>query len=574
MASQLSLPDDPNLMWPPAVWSPIGRAQMLWSAWFSGSADQLSYAYQGLGGNTLTGSTFFGTSGEYPTTGAHFRGPAPLATATIDRYFWGQITPPAERRAKLHVPLAGDIASMSADLLLSKKPRIEAEGNKVAQAWLENTFNDDLHATFLEGQEVCSALGGVFYRTVWDEEVNDDQAWIDIVHPDAAIPTFRHNILTSVIFWRVLRDEGDAVVRHLEQHDLLTDTIAHGVYVGDQVRLGQPDALSNFPELSPVTAAVNSSGLIVLPDLPKGAQTVTYIPNIRPNRMWRWVPGAAPIGRSDYQGIEPAMDALDEAYSSWMRDVRLAKSRLMVPTSYLQTKGPGQPAIADVDREVFIPMNFLAGTADKATIEANQFKIRFQEHQATCDRLKQEAVQGAGYSPQTFGEQSTSGGTVTATEIEDRQRRTLMTRGKKLHYVRPRMEDILYSLTAVQASVFGQRGLTPVRPNLVFPDAVLPSPQELAQTALALSNAKAASLQTLVGMVHPDWDQEQIDEEVVRIKDEEGFDVLSRARVSLAPPMGSTETIGQEVQDITDTIKVDKAAAPGDPANAGAALAT
>src|SRR6185503_7017373 len=136
------------------------------------------------------------------------------------------------------------------------------------------------------------------------------------------------------------------------------------------------------------------------------------------------------------------------------------------------------------------------------------------------------------------------------------------------------MEEILYSLMAVQASVFGQRGLTPVRPDLVFPDAVLPSPQELAQTALALSNAKAASLQTLVGMVNPDWDEGQVDEEVQRIKDEEGFDVLDRARVSLTPPQGSTETIGQEVQDITNTIKVDKAAPQADPASVGATLAT
>lgn len=572
MASQPTLPTDPSIAWPPAVWSPIARSQMLWSAWFSGSADQLSYAYQGLGGNTLTGSTFFGSSGEYPNTGGHFRGPAPLATATIDRYFWGQITPPAEKRSKMHVPLAGDIASMSANLLFSKKPRVEVDG-KIGQAWVENKFDDDLHATFLEGQEVCSALGGVYYRTVWDKEM-DNEAWIDIVHPDAAVPTFRHGRLVSVIFWRVIEDRDGDVVRHLEQHDLLNDTIEHGVYVGDQVRLGQPDALTNFPELAPVAAAVDSSGLIELPDLPNGAQTVTYIPNIRPNRMWRWVPGAAPIGRSDYQGIEQPMDQLDEAYSSWMRDVRLAKMRLMVPTQYLESRGPGKPAIADIDREVFVPMNFLAGTADKAAIEANQFAIRFAEHQATCAELKQVAVEGAGYSAATFGESSTSGGTITATEIEDRQRRTLMTRGAKLHYVRPGVESILFSLMAVQASVFGQDGLKPERPNVVFPDAVLPSPQELAQTAVALSSAKAASLQTLVGMVHPEWDEAQVDEEVQRIKDEEGFDVLGRARVTLAPPMGSTATIGQEVQQIADTIKVDPAAASGDPANAGATLAT
>ena len=571
--STLTLPDDPKTAWPPAVWSPIARAQNLWSAWYSGDPDQLAYAYQGLGGNTLTASTFFGSSGEYPASGNHFRGPAPLATATVNRYFWGQITPAAEKRAKLHVPLAGDIASMSADLLFSKRPRFEAE-DKVSQAWLENRVDDQLHATLREAAEIGCALGGVYMRTVWDKEVSTTQAWIDIVHPDAAVPSFRHGQLTSVIFWRVVEDSGDQVVRHLEQHDLIGDVIQHGVYIGDQLTLGHPDSLSNYPQLAPVYAAADPTGVIQLPDLPDGADTVTYIPNMRPNRLWRWVPGSAPIGRSDYQGVEPMMDALDETFSSWMRDIRLAKSRLMVPGSYLESRGPGKPAIADIDREVFVPINMLAGSADKAMIEANQFKIRFQEHSASADRFTQAAVQGAGYSPQTFGETPTGGGTITATEIEDRQRRTLMTRGKKIHYWRPGTADILFSLMAVQVSVFGQRGLTPVRPDVVFPDAVLPSPQELAQTAVALSNAKAASLQTLVAMVHPDWDRDQIDEEVLRIKDEEGFDVLGRARVTLAAPAGSTATIGQEVQEIADTIKVDPAQLTADPETRGATLAT
>lgn len=570
--STLQLPNDPKLAWPPPVWSPIARAQNLWSAWYSGDPDQLSYAYQGLGGNTLTGSTFFGTTGEYPSTGAHFRGPAPMATATIDRYFWGQITPPAEKRAKLHVPLAGDIASMSADLLYSKRPRLEVD-DKVTQAWLDNTLDDELHSTLREAAEIGAALGGRFMRIVWDKTVAD-QPWVDIVHPDAAVPTFQHGKLTSVIFWRILDDSGDQVVRHLEQHDLQGDVIMHGVYCGDQLTLGAPDSLGNYPQLAPVSAAVDPAGNIVLPDLPNGANTVTYIPNMKPNRLWRWVPGSAPIGRSDYQGIEPMMDALDETASSWMRDIRLAKSRLMVPGSYLESRGPGKPAIADIDREVFIPMNFLAGTADKAMIEANQFKIRFQEHATSWDRLAQAAVQGAGYSPQTFGEQSTSGGTITATEIEDRQRRTLLTRGKKLHYERTGTADVLFGLMAIHSTQFSQRGLTPQPPDVVFPDAVLPSPQELAQTAVALSSAKAASLQTLVAMVHPDWDRDQVDEEVETIKAEEGFDVLGRARVTLAPPMGSTATVGQEVQEIANTIQVDPAQVGSDLSDTGATLST
>jgi len=566
------LPTDKNTPWPPVIWAPVARAQSLWSAWFSGSADELSFAYQGLGGNSRNATAFFSTSGEYSVS-SQFRAPMTSATATNDRYFWGQLTPAAEKRAKLHVPIAGDIASMSADLLFAKKPRLEVT-DKVGQAWLEERVDDELHATLLEAAEVDAGLGGVYLRTVWDEQVSD-RPWLDIVHPDAAVPTFRYGHLASVIFWRVLEDSGDQVVRHLEQHNLIDGYIQHAVYIGDQIRIGTPDSLANFEQLEPIVAAIGTAGgdTINLPDLPQGAATVTYIPNMRPNRLWRWVPGAAPVGRSDYQGVEGMMDALDETYSSWMRDVRLAKSRLMVPPSYLESRGPGKPAIADVDREVFIPMNMLAGAADKSLITANQFAIRFAEHKATADALVSVIVHGAGYSPQTFGEQATSAGNVTATEIEDRNRRSLLTRSKKIHYWKPRLADAAFSLMAVESAVFRKPGLKPERPDIVFPDAVLPSPQELAQTAVALSTAQAASKQTLVGMVHPDWTQEQIDEEVLAIRDEEGFDVLARARVTLTPPQGSKATVGQEVQEIADTIAVDPTA-QGVGADSGATLQT
>lgn len=576
------LPTDEKTPWPPPNWAPVARAQTLWSAWYSGSPDELSYTYQGLGGNSRSSNSFFGSSGEY-TASSHFRAPVSSASATNDRYFWGTPVPAAEKRAKLHVPIAGDIASMSADLLYAKKPRLVVPGDldgsdaKLAQAWLEDRDDDEFHATFLEAAEVCAALCGVYLRTVWDKQLSD-QPWLDIVHPDAAIPTWRHGRLASVTFWRVLQEDGSDVVRHLEQHDLMANTIEHQVYVGDRSSLGRTAPIGDFEQMQGITETLAASptdgNTITLPDLPNDAATVTYIPNIRPNRLWRWLPDAAPIGRSDYQGIEPLMDALDETYSSWMRDVRLAKSRLLVPPSYLESRGPGKPAIADVDREVFVPLNMLAGGSDKNLIEANQFKIRFQEHQATANTLTQAIVHGAGYSPQTFGENPTGGGNMTATEIEDRQRRTILTRGKKVHYWRPGQANAVYSLMAVEQSIFGRRQLTPVRPDVVFPDAVLPSPQELAQTALALSSAQAASKQTLVQMVHPDWPQDQVDEEVARIRDEEGFDVLGRARVTLTPPQGSTATIGQEVQEIASGIQIDPAHPAADPSSTGATLAT
>lgn len=543
--------------WPPSLFDPVAHKHRLWAAWFSGDPDQLGWAYYNLGANSATGRAFFRTTGEasipQPRPGQYRGG----LLGSVDRYFWGQATPPGEKRSKLHIPVAGDIASMSADLLFAKRPRFDVAdtGNTATVDWCENWFNDDIHATFLEGGELCAALGGVYLRSIYDTDISD-RPILDLVHADAAVPEFRYGKLVSVIFWRVLAEDGDDVHRHLEQHDLQANVIYHGVYVGNQWELGRPVNIAGYPELGPVAATLNSDNAITFPDLPPDASTVSYLPNVRPNRIWRDIHGANALGRSDYQGVEGLMDAMDETYSAWIREIRLAKTRLIVPSQYLDSIGPGKGAVFEPDREVMSPLNFLAGSTDPSnSIVANQFKIRWQEYQQTLAKTAELVAQSAGYSPQTFGQNVTGTGPVTATEIEDRQRRTLLTRAKKLNYVRPVLGDVVYTQMWLDKIIFG-RDVTPVRPDITFPDAVLPSLQELAQTALALSNAEAASKETLVQLIHPDWTPDQVDEEVQRLREEAGFDILGRARIALSAPASSTENVGQEVQDIANDVQV------------------
>ncbi len=52
-------------------------------------------------------------------------------------------------------------------------------------------------------------------------------------------------------------------------------------------------------------------------------------------------------------GLETELDGLDEAISSWMRDVRLGKARLIVLHSYLENIGRGKGAVSEPDREVY-----------------------------------------------------------------------------------------------------------------------------------------------------------------------------------------------------------------------------
>lgn len=449
------------------------------------------------------------------------------------------------------MPLAGDIAQTSSDLLFSKAPVVTAEEH-AAQDALEELLDDGMHATLLESAELAAALGGVYLRVVWDTDISD-KPWIDSVPVDSAVPEFSYGKLTAVTFWRVLSDDGSEVVRHLEKHIPGESAILHGVYVGDQTDLGRLYPLTDFPETAPLAGELTDGNAITFPDQPQDASTVVYIPNIRPNRLWRDLgPQAAPLGRSDYAGVEQLMDALDETYSAWMRDIQLAKARLVVPQQYLDNIGRGKGAVFDPDRQVFSPINMLTGNGGGGTndIMANQFAIRWQEHQGTAADLVNRIVQGAGYSGQTFGEYD-AGGAMTATEIKARERRSLLTRDKKILYTRPGVRDILYGWLAVNAEMFGA-DVVPERPEIEFADVVLPDQLELAQSAQALAQAEAASKQTLVQMVHPDWTPDEVDEEVQRIYTELGSDLAARARLTIAAP--PTASIAEDVDQLAEAV--------------------
>ena len=58
--------------------------------------------------------------------------------------------------------------------------------------------------------------------------------------------------------------------------------------------------------------------------------TAVYVPNMLPNRLYR----GSFLGRSDFSGVEGLMDALDECYTSWIRDLRLGRGRIIVPSEY------------------------------------------------------------------------------------------------------------------------------------------------------------------------------------------------------------------------------------------------
>jgi hypothetical protein len=550
--------------WPPPEFEPVSYMHRIWNAWWVGDRQMLAWTYYNLGANSPYGRAFFATTGEkgmpMPRPGQYRGG----LLGSIEYSFWGLPVSPGEKRSRLHVPIGSDIAQTSASLLFARAPELKTTLTGAAgtanQAWLDSLIDDGFHTRLLEGGEMCAGLGGAYLRIVWDTAVKD-KPWIQPMPCDVAVPTFSYDELQAVTFWRVLQDNGTDVVRHLEMHVPGENRVVHGVYQGDQSDLGEIVPLSDFPATARVAGDLDGDTLH-LPDMPLDASTAVYIPNIRPNKIWRDLgPELWPLGRSDYCGIEPLMDALDETYSSWIRDVRLAKMRLIVPPEYLDNIGRGQGAVFEPDRQVYEPLGMLHddGTG-KPQITANQFAIRWQEHSQTCQDLVNRIVQEAGYSPQSFGDYV--GNAPTATEIEARERTSLLTRQKKINYWRPGLQNAIYSLMVISREYFGARAITPERPDIEFGEVVLPDALLLAQTVSTLAGADAASKATLVQMAHPGWSKDEVRDEVRLIQEETGLELAMHAKIALAAPMG--EDLGEQVAELAAAAPVTESGGAAD----------
>lgn len=271
----MPLPDS-DIIWPPTD-PTVQHALADWDAWYASDPDRLAARYENRGVRELP-----------ENRPAQLRGGA---VGRIARWFWGNPTPLGEKVDKLHVPLAGDIARTSSELLFSEPPRLLVD-NTGTQDALQELLATGLHPTLLEAGELAAALGGCYLRIVWDEDVDPDKPWIDAVAGDCAVPEFAYGRLRAVTFWRVLEEDGNEVLRHLERHE--KGAILHGLYRGNLGTLGRAVPLTEHEQTAPLAAQL-VDGNRVNTGAPEHL-TAAYIPNVRPARAWRNLPAAAGWG--------------------------------------------------------------------------------------------------------------------------------------------------------------------------------------------------------------------------------------------------------------------------------------
>lgn len=472
-----------DTLWPPVLWRPALSKMHEHAAWFSGDSGLLAEVY---GGEIA-----------YRVRSTWWK-------------FWSKVE--GEQithrvRTQIHLPLASDIAATSSSLLFSEQPDFSfEEEDKKTRERLDLIINEtNLYSTLLEAAEISAALGGVYLRVTWDKN-EFAFPYVDVLQPDQVVPEFYRGRLRAATYWRTLDiDNQHRVWRHLERYE--KGRIFHGLYIGSVEKLGEKVSLNRHPE---------TVGLLDQITTPNDSLLITYIPNMRPNRLWRAGP-LSELGQSDYSGTETLMDALDETWTSWMRDIRLGKARIVVPEEFLDRTESGFNF--DLDQEVFTPMDIDSRDGAKA-IQDFQFEIRAEAHSHTAMQLVERIITHAGYSPQSFG-LHIEGRAESGTALRIRERKTLVTQQKKRQYWQDGLPHTIENLLAVDNFVYNT-GVVVQRPGIQMADSITPDESEVAETIETLYRAEAISLRQRLRMLHPNWKDEDIDEEMKAILSEGG----------------------------------------------------
>lgn len=393
------------------------------------------------------------------------------------------------------VPLAREMARLSAALLFSEEPKIKHE--KYAEALESVKAANGLNARLHSAAERVAVEGRRAIRIILDDAVSDEPL-IAFADEDQVIWDARHGdfvIGGAVIMER--RSGRTDVYRLIEEHS--AGLVTRSLFKGKDNRLGQPVELDSYEAKSNVPEFFG---------LEEDYETGLDVPTLV---RWDNVPG----GHSDIAGISTLLDRLDEAES-----LLVDKGRKSVPVTFADetliaaASGPkGTHSFAGV---VFskgggnlLPEDGASGRL----AETVQPDLQSTNHIEWIRHLRETALMMAGYSLASWGLDK-GGSSDSGKALKLRQARTLLTKAGK---DRMAVEAITNALAIALAWREGASEVAPYRPEVKLGDGLPEDRMEDAQELSELSQAGAISVFEMVKRLHPDWEDEDIQKEVDRI---------------------------------------------------------
>jgi hypothetical protein len=413
-------------------------------------------------------------------------------------------------------PVPRMISRASANMLYGEPPELTPSNDADREALDFLVSENDLASELVRGAMMSSSEGDVYARIVVQPSLLDVPI-IEFVSSAHVIPHFSGRFLMGATFVSEWYEGTNDVYRLFETYE--PGLVTSDLYRGTSTSIGTPINLDSYPRTQGT-----------LPERPTGIQRplCVFIPNSIDSDPTR--------GFSDYRGIEARFEALNESTTIGQENMRLVgEKRAMVDATYLDERGRlprGANLLIRKSRDTS-----LDGKAD--AMQVLEYSFEAQATVTWIDHLLDTSLLLSGIAPQAVG-RSVDGGAISGTALRLKMAHSLIeSSGKGRHFDRGvswllRAAAVIDSRRTTEGG-FGRKWAEPdAAPTIKRSDPLPRDDNEAAQRLVLLTNADAISIEEKVRAVHPEWDQQQIDDEVAAIVKE--APAPPNAPPSITPP--------------------------------------
>ncbi len=263
-----------------------------------------------------------------------------------------------------------------------------------------------------------------------------------------------------------------------------------------------------------------------------------------------------PYGKSDYEGAIDSFDAVDEAYSSILNEIRDNRTYRYYDSTMLRVDEEGNPLPPDG-----FTANFLlnkSGDVDQLQGAKNERRVDYIEDKTSAHKEKflvalTSAINNAGLSPYAIGLTGLESINSSAESQQERNKVTLETRQNKHELWRPFLQNffkqfLLYAFWLQNTQSAQIESIKNVNFNandkmlisVSFGDYVNDTDKQLVDVWSTAKIGGVSSIKTAVKSIHKQWTEDEIDEEVNIIRYENG---MASDDPSTLPELTGTEDI-------------------------------
>lgn len=385
------------------------------------------------------------------------------------------------------VGLAKDLARFAAALLFAEPAKLTVDdevAGPALDAW--SKFNK-LDQLLQDGGEYVAALGSGGLRIIKDDRISSRFPLIVHEPSDRIVWAQAHGRYTTGGVVIVEREDKDQVRwRMLEYH--AAGTVKRALFKGTLTHLGVRVPLSAGPlEFQGLRDEVNT-----------GVDRPTLV-------RWDYTPSRDAVTA----GIEPLLDALDDAETTGRKKLRASK-----PLQFIHRKLADDAGNADVDDAILLGEGTMSPVEEPNQLaQVIQGRVEAEDFRIYANHLRELAVSMAGFSNASWGD-GQDGRADSGRALRLRQMRTILTRAGVERMAR---EAISEACGVALALMLDRPDVEPLKPEIQFGDGFPDDPVEQAETLTALVREGLMSTEQAVRELHPEWAEDKVGAEVGRI---------------------------------------------------------